>query len=64
MKIQIIMGSKSDMPVAEKAKKILEEFDVDYDITVASAHRTPDVLKELVKMKAYRADMRKKALAR
>ena len=49
MKIQIIMGSKSDMPVAEKAKKILEEFDVEYDITVASAHRTPDVLKELVK---------------
>ena len=48
MKIQIIMGSKSDMPVAEKAKKILEEFDVEYDITVASAHRTPDVLKELV----------------
>jgi len=37
------------MPVAEKAKKILEEFDVEYDIAVASAHRTPDVLKELVK---------------
>ena len=33
MKIQIIMGSKSDMPVAEKAKKILEEFAVEYDIT-------------------------------
>ena len=49
MKIQIIMGSKSDMPVAEKAKKILEEFDVEYDIAVASAHRTPDVLKDLVK---------------
>jgi len=49
MKIQIIMGSKSDMPVAEKAKKILDEFDVDYKINVASAHRTPDVLKELVK---------------
>jgi 5-(carboxyamino)imidazole ribonucleotide mutase len=48
MKIQIIMGSKSDMPVAEKAKKILDEFDVDYKINVASAHRTPDVLKELV----------------
>ena len=48
MKIQIIMGSKSDMPVAEKAKKILDEFDVDYEINVASAHRTPDVLKELV----------------
>ena len=49
MKIQIIMGSKSDMPVAEKAKKILEEFDVKFDVTVASAHRTPDVLKEIVK---------------
>jgi len=48
MKIHIIMGSKSDMPVAEKAKKILEGFDVDYDITVASAHRTPDVLKNIV----------------
>ncbi len=48
MKIQIIMGSKSDMPVAEKAKKILEEFDVEYDITAASAHRTPDVLKDIV----------------
>ena len=48
MKIQLIMGSKSDMPVAEKAKKILEEFDVEFDISVASAHRTPDVLKELV----------------
>ena len=48
MKIQIIMGSKSDMPIAEKAKKILDEFDVDYEINVASAHRTPDVLKGLV----------------
>ena len=42
------MGSKSDMQVAEKAKKIIEEFDVEHDITVASAHRTPDVLKEIV----------------
>jgi len=48
MKIQIILGSKSDMQVAEKAKKILDEFKVDYSIKVASAHRTPDVLKEVV----------------
>jgi 5-(carboxyamino)imidazole ribonucleotide mutase len=48
MKIQIIMGSSSDMPVAEKAKAIFEEFGVDYDIKVASAHRTPDALKKLV----------------
>jgi len=48
MKIQIIMGSSSDKPVAEKAKTIFEEFGVDYNIKVASAHRTPDVLKKLV----------------
>jgi len=48
MKIQIIMGSSSDMPVAEKVKTIFEEFGVDYNIKVASAHRTPDVLKTLV----------------
>jgi 5-(carboxyamino)imidazole ribonucleotide mutase len=48
MKIQIIMGSSSDMPVAEKAKAILDKFKVSCAITVASAHRTPDVLKGLV----------------
>ena len=48
MKIQIIMGSKSDTAVAEKAEKILKDFSVDYEINVASAHRTPDVLKKLV----------------
>ena len=48
MKIQIIMGSSSDMPVAEKTKAIFEEFGVSYDIKVASAHRTPDVLQKLV----------------
>ncbi len=42
------MGSSSDMPVAEKAKTIFEEFGIDYDIKVASAHRTPEVLKKLV----------------
>lgn len=36
------------MPVAEKAKAIFEEFDIMYDIKVASAHRTPDVLQNLV----------------
>ena len=48
MKIQLILGSKSDMPVAEKAKKILDDFDVEYDLKVASAHRTPDYLKDIV----------------
>ena len=49
MKIQIIMGSKSDEPVAEKAIKILKEFSVEYNIKVASAHRTPHVLEKIVK---------------
>jgi 5-(carboxyamino)imidazole ribonucleotide mutase len=48
MKVQIIMGSSSDMLVAEKAKGIFEEFQITYDITVASAHRTPDLLKNIV----------------
>jgi 5-(carboxyamino)imidazole ribonucleotide mutase len=48
MKIQIILGSKSDMPVADKVEKILKDFSIEYDIKVASAHRTPDFLKELV----------------
>jgi 5-(carboxyamino)imidazole ribonucleotide mutase len=49
MKIHIIIGSKSDMSVAEKAEKILKEFAVDYEISVASAHRTPDVVETMVK---------------
>ena len=48
MKIQMILGSESDKSVAEKAEKILKMFSVDYDIKVASAHRTPDYLRELV----------------
>jgi 5-(carboxyamino)imidazole ribonucleotide mutase len=37
------------MTVAEKAEKILSEFDIQYKIEVASAHRTPDYLKKIVK---------------
>lgn len=48
MKIQIILGSKSDMSIAEKAEKILKQFTVTYDISIASAHRTPEVLKKVV----------------
>ena len=48
MKVQIIMGSKSDVQIADKAKKIFEELEIEYNIKVASAHRTPDVLKDIV----------------
>jgi len=43
----IVMGSKSDEKIAEKAKVVLEEFGVDYAIEVASAHRNPEKVKKL-----------------
>lgn len=42
------MGSKSDMPVADKAITILRKFGVQFDIAVASAHRTPRRVEDLV----------------
>lgn len=42
------MGSKSDMPVADKAIAILRKFGVQFDIAVASAHRTPRRVEDLV----------------
>ena len=41
-KVGIIMGSKSDLPVMGEAGKILHDFGIDYEITVVSAHRTPE----------------------
>jgi 5-(carboxyamino)imidazole ribonucleotide mutase len=40
-KIGIIVGSKSDLVVIEKAEKQLKEFGIRYEVTIASAHRTP-----------------------
>ena len=48
-KVSIIMGSKSDLPVAEKAIELLKRFGITFDIAVASAHRTPGRVEELVK---------------
>ena len=48
-RVSIILGSKSDMPVAEKAITILRKFGIGFDIAVASAHRTPARVEELVK---------------
>src|SRR6185312_7272312 len=39
--VGIIMGSDSDMKVMEAAAEILKDFDVAYEITIVSAHRTP-----------------------
>jgi len=44
--VGIIMGSDSDLPVMEKAAEMLERFGVTYELTVVSAHRTPQRLYE------------------
>ncbi len=46
MKIAIVMGSKSDYPVLERAQSILNEFGVDYETRIISAHRTPRAAEE------------------
>ena len=48
MKVHIIMGSESDQHVGEKIIDTLEKFGVDYRLDIASAHRTPERVKELV----------------
>ncbi len=45
-KIGIIMGSDSDLPVMKKSCQILDELDVEYELTVISAHRTPQRAQE------------------
>ena len=46
MKIAIVMGSKSDFPVVERAQSILKEFGIDYETRIISAHRTPRIAEE------------------
>ncbi len=41
MKVGIVMGSKSDYPVVQKAEQMLENFGVEYETRIISAHRTP-----------------------
>ncbi len=40
-RVGVIMGSDSDLPVMEETLKILKKFEIPYEVTVASAHRTP-----------------------
>jgi 5-(carboxyamino)imidazole ribonucleotide mutase len=42
--VGIIMGSDSDLPVMQPAAEILREFGIDFELTVVSAHRTPERL--------------------
>ena len=48
-KVGIIMGSKSDYPVMNEAAKVLEDFDIEYEINIVSAHRTPEKMMDYSK---------------
>lgn len=52
--VGIIMGSKSDLPVMEKAAAVLTELGVEFEMTVVSAHRTPDRMMEYARSAADR----------
>ena len=44
--IGIVMGSDSDWPIMKLAAEVLDEFDVEYESKIVSAHRTPDEMYE------------------
>jgi 5-(carboxyamino)imidazole ribonucleotide mutase len=54
--VLIIMGSKSDVVVMQAAADILKEFGIDYEMTVVSAHRTPD------RMRTYATEAKSKGV--
>ena len=48
MDICIILGSKSDLPISNKCTALLEEFNMAFEVRVASAHRAPKYLEEII----------------
>lgn len=46
MKVGIVMGSRNDLPVVEKAVRVLQEYGVKFEVRVLSAHRCPDEARE------------------
>lgn len=54
IKAAIIMGSKSDLPIMQDAADVLKELCVAYEITVVSAHRTPERMFNYAKSAANR----------
>lgn len=47
--VSIIMGSTSDLPVMEKAAKLLDEMQVPFEMNALSAHRTPEAVEQFAK---------------
>jgi 5-(carboxyamino)imidazole ribonucleotide mutase len=48
-KVGIVMGSDSDMPVMSQAAAVLEQFGIEFEMTIISAHREPDIFFEWAK---------------
>ena len=49
-KVGIVMGSDSDMPIMAQAAEVLEQFGIDFEMTIISAHREPDTFFEYAKI--------------
>ncbi len=49
MKVAIVMGSDSDLPVMQKAAERLKKFEIEFTMTVTSAHRSPNRTRSLIK---------------
>ncbi len=45
-RVSIVMGSDSDLPIMEKAAQLLKEMDIEYEMRIISAHRTPEEARE------------------
>ena len=45
--VGVVMGSSSDEPVVQETVKVLEQLEIDYEVRVMSAHRTPERVQEL-----------------
>lgn len=54
MKVGIIMGSKSDWPTMSHAADMLDQFNIEYETQVVSAHRTPQLLADYAKSASER----------
>ncbi len=52
--VSIIMGSTSDLPVMEKAAKVLDDMEIPFEINALSAHRTPDKVESFAREAAGR----------
>ncbi len=53
-KVSIVMGSDSDLSIMSQAAKVLEEFGVEYEMKIISAHRMPDIFVDYAKTAADR----------